>query len=178
MSRGVHLGIDFVLRQRPKSYVSRELFLEYSKTIFVLYLNEFRDSEKCEACEAVLLMDNYSLHISDDVVAILTHARVQIITFASYTTHIFQMLDIVLSGALKKYANGLKMFDEEQSAAAFLLKVYHDFKQTIIEVNISQAFVAIGFTHNIEQSPYELLFDEAKLRQSRGFWSFGSATRY
>jgi hypothetical protein len=45
------------------------------------------------------------------------------------------------------------MFDEEQPAAAFLLKVYQDFKQTIIEANISRVFAAIGLTHNIEQSP-------------------------
>jgi hypothetical protein len=55
------------------------------------------------------------------------------------------------------------MFDEEQPAAAFLFKVYHDFKQTMIEVNIWGAFVTIGFTHDIEQSPYGLLFDEKKL---------------
>jgi hypothetical protein len=79
------------------------------------------------------------------------------------------MLDVILFGALKKHANGLKMFDEEQSAAAFLLKVYHDFKQRIIEINIPEAFAAIGFTHDIEQSPHGLLFDEEKLRQSPGF---------
>jgi hypothetical protein len=47
------------------------------------------------------------------------------------------MLDVVLFGALKKHANPLKMFDEEQPAAAFPLRVDRDFKQTIIEVNIS-----------------------------------------
>jgi hypothetical protein len=40
MSRGVRLGVDFVLRQRPKPYVSRKLSLEYIKTIFVPYLNK------------------------------------------------------------------------------------------------------------------------------------------
>jgi hypothetical protein len=54
MSRGVCLGNDFVLRQRPKSYVCRKLFLEYIKTIFVPCLNELWDSEEFEACEAVL----------------------------------------------------------------------------------------------------------------------------
>jgi hypothetical protein len=70
------------------------------------------------------------------------------------------MLDMIRFGALKNHANDLKMFDEEQPAAAFLLKVYHDFKQTMIEVNISESFAAIGFIHNIEQSPYGLIFDK------------------
>jgi hypothetical protein len=46
------------------------------------------------------------------------------------------MLDLVLFDALKKHATGLKSLDEEQSAAACLLKVYHDLKQIIMEVNI------------------------------------------
>jgi hypothetical protein len=114
-------------------------------------------------------MGQCSPHISDDVVAVLTHARVRIITFAPHTTHIFQTLDVILFGTLKKHDNGLKMCDEEQPAAASLPKVYHDFKQTIIEVNIWGAFAAIGFTHDIEQSPSVLLFEKEKLRQSPGF---------
>jgi hypothetical protein len=128
MSRGFRLGVDFVLRHRSKLYVSGRLFHEYINKIFVLYLNELQDSEELEACEAMLLMDNCSPHISDDIVAVLTCARVRIITFAPHTTHVFQVLDVVLLGALKKRATGLETLNEEQPAAAFLLKVYHDFK--------------------------------------------------
>jgi hypothetical protein len=42
-------GVDFVLRQRPKPYISRKLFLEYIKTLFVPYLNELLDFEEFEA---------------------------------------------------------------------------------------------------------------------------------
>jgi hypothetical protein len=128
VSRGVRLGVDFVLKHRSKPYVNRKLFLDYLKTIFVPYLTEIRDSEELDGCEAVLLMDNCSPHIADDVIALLTSVRVRVITFAPHTTHIFQMLDVVLFGAMKKHATGLETLDEEQSAIAFLLKVYHDFK--------------------------------------------------
>jgi hypothetical protein len=83
-------------------------------------------------------MDNCSPHISDDFIAVLTRVRVRvkvrvrIIIFDPHTTHIFQILDVVLFNALKKHATGLETLDEEQSAATFLLKVYHDFKQIII----------------------------------------------
>jgi hypothetical protein len=60
------------------------------------------------------------------------------------------MLDVVLFAALKKHVKELKIFDEEQPAAAFLLKVSHDFKQTTIEINRWRAFAAIGFTPEIE----------------------------
>jgi hypothetical protein len=76
MSHGIRLGVHFVLRQRLKLYVNGKFLLEYVNTIFVPYLNELRDSEEFKACEAVLLMDNCSPHMSDDVVAILTRVRV------------------------------------------------------------------------------------------------------
>jgi hypothetical protein len=114
-------------------------------------------------------MDNCSSHASDDVIAVITRERVKIIIFASHTTHIFQILDVVLFGALKTNATGLTTLKEEQMTAAFIIKVYHEFKQTMIEVNIQGAFRSIIFIHDIDQIPYGLLFDEEKFRQSPGF---------
>jgi hypothetical protein len=169
MGHGVRLGVDFLLRHLSKPSVSGKLFLKYINTIFVPCLNELRESEEFETCESVLLMHNCSPHMSDGLVALPTSVRMGIITFAPHTTQIFQMLDIVLFGAFKKLATGLKSLDEEEPAGAFLLKVYHDFKQTMGEANISRAFAAIGFICDIEQSPYGLFFDEEKFRQSLGF---------
>jgi hypothetical protein len=135
-SRGVRLGVDFILRHRSKPYVNGKLFLEFVNTIFIPYLNELWDSEELEACEAILLMANCSPHMSDNVVAVLISVRMRIIIFTSPTIHIFKVLNVILFGALKKCTTGLETLDEEQRAVAFLFKVYHDFKQTMIEINI------------------------------------------
>jgi hypothetical protein len=74
------------------------------------------------------------------------------------------MLDIVLFGTLNKHAMSLERLDEQQLVATFLLKVCHDFKQTMAEINIWGVFAAIGFTHDIKQTPYGLLFDKEKFR--------------
>jgi hypothetical protein len=168
-SRGVRLGIDFVLRHRSKPYVNGKLFLKYITIILIHYLNELRESEEFTECEAVLLMDNCSPHMGEAVIALLTDARVRVVPFASHTTQIFQVLDVVLFGALEKHATSLIMLDEEQPAAAFLIKVYHDYKQTMVEVNIWGAFAAIGMTQDITQDPYGLIFDKEKFQQSPGF---------
>jgi hypothetical protein len=57
-------------------------------------------------------------------------------------------------------------FEEEKETVNFRMKVYPDFKQTIVEPNIWRAFQAIGFEFNTEGEPYHLLFNEEKLRQS------------
>jgi hypothetical protein len=61
------------------------------------------------------------------------------------------------------------MLGEQQPASAFLLKVYDDFKQTMVEINIWRTFAAIVFTHDTEQTPYGLLFDKEKSQQSGDF---------
>jgi hypothetical protein len=94
------------------------------------------DAEEFEACKVALLMDNCLNHISNDVIAILTREQVRIVTFATHTTHIFQILDMVLFGALKKHAMDVETLEEESRAVEFILKVYRDFRQTMIEVNI------------------------------------------
>jgi hypothetical protein len=63
--------------------------------------------------------------------------------------HVFQVLDVVLFGALKKRASGLEMWNEESGTIAFMIKLYHDFKQTKVEVNIWRAFSSIGFSYDI-----------------------------
>jgi hypothetical protein len=81
-------------------------------------------------------MDNCSPDMADEIVAVLTSLRVPIMTFAPRTTQIFQVLDVVLFGAMKKHDTRLRDLDETLPAVAFLIVVYHDFKQIVIEVNI------------------------------------------
>jgi hypothetical protein len=52
--------------------------------------------------------------MADAVIAVLTREHVKVITFATQTTHIFQVLDLVLFGALNKRATRLNTIDEEQ----------------------------------------------------------------
>jgi hypothetical protein len=84
-------------------------------------------------------------------------------------THIFQMLDVVLFGILNKRCSGLEMWNKESDTVAFIIRLFHDFKQTMVELNIWRAFSSIGFSYYSTQNPYGLLFDEKKFRQSRGF---------
>jgi hypothetical protein len=49
------------------------------------------------------------------------------------------------------------------------MKVYHDFKQTLVESNIWGTFQAIGFEFDTGAESYRLLFNEEEPRQRAGF---------
>jgi hypothetical protein len=102
---------------------------------------------------------------------LLTEARVRVITFAPYTTQIFQVLDVTLFGALKRRLGYKLPFEYEKETVKFMMKSYRNFKQTMVEPNIWGVFRAIRFEFEFdtEVEPYRLLFKEEKLRQSADF---------
>jgi hypothetical protein len=122
----------------------------------------------------VLLMDNCPSHVSDNIIGLLTEAQVRVITLASHTTQLFQVLDVTFFGVLKRRLGYELPFEDEKETVTFIMKEYHDFKQTMVESNRWGAFRAIGFESDTEAEPYRLLFNEEKLRQSECFRDLSS----
>jgi hypothetical protein len=162
------MGFDFVLGRRSKLDINGTLSLEYTNSIFVLYLIERPERQGFEAYEVELLMDNGSCHLSDYVLALLTRERVRILTFDTHTTHIFQILDLVLFGVLKKHVTNLgTLADGNQRPHSCLKSIATSRGQWGKSIwNIS---VAIRFIHDIDQIPYGLLFDEEQSEHSHRF---------
>jgi hypothetical protein len=77
-----------------------------------------------------------SCHVTDHVIGLLTEARVRVIAFAPHTTQIVQVLDVTLFGVLKRRLGYKLPCEEENETVEFIMKVYHDFKQTMVEPNI------------------------------------------
>jgi hypothetical protein len=150
---GVRFGTDFVLRSNPKPYINAEIFLDYIRTVFFPNLAELRTLDGFTKETGVLLMDNCPSHVSDNIIGLLTEARVRVITFAPHTTQIFQVLDVTLFGVLIRGLGYKLPFEDEKETVRFIMKVYHDFKQTMVESNIWGAFQAIEFEFDTEAEP-------------------------
>jgi hypothetical protein len=121
-------------------------------------------------------MDKCPSHVIDDIIAVLTDTRVRVITFAPHPTQSFQVLDVTLFGVLKRRLGYKFPFEDEKETVKLIMKVYRDFKETMVEPNIWGALRAIGFEFEFdtEAEPHRLLFNEEKLRQIAGFrevWS-------
>jgi uncharacterized heparinase superfamily protein len=57
--------------------------------VFLPNLNELRSLEESADENAVLLMDNCSSHVGEEILGLLWDARVRIITWAAHTIRIF-----------------------------------------------------------------------------------------
>jgi hypothetical protein len=163
-----------ILKSNHRPYVNAEIFLEDVRTVVLLCLVWLRGLGAFAAGEAVLLMDNYSGHITDDVISLLIEARVLVITFPPHTSHIFQVLDLTLFGVLKRRPRYELPCETDNSTVKCIMKVYHDFTQTMVPSNVRRAFSALEGDYGTRREPSRRLFDEEKLRGSAGFqelWS-------
>jgi hypothetical protein len=84
---------------------------------------------------AVLLMDTWSGHITNDVIGLLIEGRVSIITFALHTTKIIQVFDATLFDLLRRHPRRELAFADDEVTVQFLMKVNHGFKQITVDSN-------------------------------------------
>jgi hypothetical protein len=75
-THSMRFGTDLILKQRAKAYVNGEIILEYIRRVFLLSLNELRSLKEFADEDAVVLMENCSSHVGDEVLNLLLDARV------------------------------------------------------------------------------------------------------
>jgi hypothetical protein len=91
-----------ILTSNHRPHVNAAIFLDYMRTVFVSHLVGPRDLAEFAAEHRVSLTNDCSAHVTDDVIRLLTEARMRVITFAPHTTQISQGLDLKLVDVLKR----------------------------------------------------------------------------
>jgi hypothetical protein len=128
----VRLGRDFALKSNQKPYFNAGFFLDYFSTMFLPLIDAPRDLTFFAKELAILLTAHCSVHVSDNVIHILTEARLRVITFAPHTTQVFQVLDLTLFGVPKRCPRNGLPFDENNATVKVIMNVYHDLRHTMI----------------------------------------------
>jgi hypothetical protein len=76
---------------------------DYIRTVLSANPAQLRRLDEFNEEMAVLLMANYSSHITSGVIALLTGEGVRVMAFAADTAQIFQVLDVTIFSALKRH---------------------------------------------------------------------------
>jgi hypothetical protein len=72
-------------------------------------------------------MDDFSVRLSDDMICLLTAARVRATIFAPHTTQIFQVFVFTIFGVAERCPSYELPFDSDHATVKVITKVYHDF---------------------------------------------------
>jgi hypothetical protein len=121
--------------------MSSQLFAEYISTVLLPYVDELRSNEEFADKEAVLLMDNCSVHLQGDTLQMSADHRVEGLMFPPHTTHIFQSFDLSLFGNFKKRMNYRLPLETDKPRAGLIKRIFHMMKQTLVEDNVRSSFM-------------------------------------
>jgi hypothetical protein len=81
-------GQDFLLRSKDTSYVMRDIFKEYLTMVFLNYVVTVLESMNFSDSPAVLLSDNYTAHVDNEIKVLLARNNVRLIAFPLHTPHL------------------------------------------------------------------------------------------
>jgi hypothetical protein len=95
-------GIDFQIEISLSPYVNAEIFQRYVDTVLIPAVEANRQLPGCDKKLAILFCDNSSAHVSNSMLEKLVRHGVLVLTYLSHTSHIFQVLEVLSSGLVKR----------------------------------------------------------------------------
>jgi hypothetical protein len=82
---------------------------------------------------------------------LLTQGRVRVTPLARHTTNLFRVLDLRLFGVFQRHGQYRMLCQTENWTGTFIFKTCKDFRLTMIDTNIWEAFQGIGLLfHGID----------------------------
>jgi hypothetical protein len=104
-----------------------------------------------------------------DMIGLLTEGWVGIMTFVLQTTQIFQVFDVTFFDILEQHPRYELVFGDEEVRLKCLMKIYHRFKQTLVDFNIWRAFQTLVLKLNARSESDKFLFNKEQPRQNVSF---------
>jgi hypothetical protein len=166
---GIREGTDLQLFIARSPYFTESLFYNYINDVFIPFVLKRRDSHNCPNQHAILFMDNLFAHCSDRTLQLLSQHNIRVISFPPHSTHIFQMLDLVVFGVMKHYKSTLKKANNIHPVADHLHRAFRAFELATVSSTIRASFEAAGFNYIIGENGYVLQVNVEKIRSNPDF---------
>jgi hypothetical protein len=93
--------IDLQIEIVPSPYATSVIFERYVDTVLIPAVEANRELPGCAEKPAIFFWDNSSSHISESILRKLACHGV-VITYPPHTSHVFQVLDVLLFGIMKR----------------------------------------------------------------------------
>jgi hypothetical protein len=166
---GVRDGIDLRIKIAQSPYITKELFLEYLREVVIPSIESNRDLPGCRGKPAIIFCDNCSCHCSEDILRELAHHGVLLITYPPHTSHIFQVLDVLLFGRLKLAKKHLSRNDDLDPQVDHAMRVFRAYEIATTSTTVRSSWEKAGFGFVKRDGTYYLWVDEGKIRRCPEF---------
>jgi hypothetical protein len=172
---GVRDGIDLKIEIASSPYVTQAIFEKYIDEVLVPAVVANCDLDGCTDKPSILFCDNCSAHCSEDILKKLARHGILVITYPPHTSHLFQVLDVLLFGVLKRAKKYQRRDDTLRKDVDHVLRLFRAYEQATPSTTIRASWQRTGFEYEKRNGATYLIVDEARIRQSPGFqeiWLF------
>jgi hypothetical protein len=167
--------IDLQIEIAPSPYVTSEIFQRYIETVLIPAVEANRELPGCANKPAILFCDNCSAHMSDSVLQNLARHGVLVLTYPPHTSHIFQVLDVLLFGLIKRSKKYQMRDDGLSECVDHILRLFRGYEAAMGSTTIRAAWTQAGFEYENRNLTTYLNINEQKIRDSPDFreiWNF------
>jgi hypothetical protein len=158
-----------MVRRRTPAYIDEELFFEHITGIFIPYVDAVRSRAGLGTETAILLMDPARPHTSSRILQTLGEKNIIAITFPAHTTNLFQALDLVFFGTLKKLKPTAVGEFDDRSVNAQIMQLLQADEQAATSATIRGSFRKAGMDLDVTTLPFRIRIIEQTLRENPGF---------
>jgi hypothetical protein len=166
---GVRDHVDLMIEIRQPAYATADLFRRYIEEIFFPALAANREMPGCRDKLAILFCDNCSIHCSEILLREFAEKGVVVVTYPPHTSHIFQVLDVLLFGRLKSAKKYIPRNDADASGIDHLVRIFKAYEMVTTSTTIRASWVKAGFEYCRRDDAFYLLVNDGKIRDSPDF---------
>jgi hypothetical protein len=174
--KGVRENIDLKLEIRQTPYVDAQIFNAYIKDVFLPTIAANRELPGCANKPALLFCDNCTSHCSEEILRELARNGVLLLTYPPHTSHIFQILDVLLFGRLKALKKYLPKDNDEDRETDHILRVFRAYEGVTTSMTIRGSWEKAGLSYHRRDGTMYLSVDEEKFGQGETFARYGRET--
>jgi hypothetical protein len=147
------------------SSVTRPIFTEYVTSVILPSFAATRESLHLQDFTGVLLCDNCSSHIDEDIKQLLADNNIRLVTFPLHTSYLFQLLDFVTFAAFKCEKREVHVGRPVGSQVWEIIKLMRALERATDSTNNRAAFRRAGLTVNLRIFPPVALVNSHKVNE-------------
>jgi hypothetical protein len=168
-------GIDLKIEIASSASLRQDIFNEYIDEILIPAVISDRGLPGCNHKPAVLFCDDCCAHCSNAALDKMARNGIRVITYPPQTSHIFQALDVLLFGILKRANKYQRRDDMLGQGVDHVLRLFLAYDQATASTTIRASWLQTGFNHGNRNEARSLIVNEPKIRQATAFrevWEF------
>jgi hypothetical protein len=166
---GIRDGTDLRIKIQRSSYLNTELLLEYVRGVFLPAVENNRKLPGYRGNLAKLFCDNCSCHCSDEILRELASHGIFLIAYPPHSSHIFQVLDVLLFVKLKSAKTSIPRDLTQSPIINYVLCVFQTSEEATTNTIVRSSWQKNGFGFIQRDDTFCLWIDESKICSSATF---------